>query len=197
MESEIKLQQVEEKPNYVRISYELRVAGERLRRTLDVDPFDVPSKTEAEIVEMIIANENEDDVNGTLYRMKENKVGRYYPTASGAMVPVGDVDVKVWNGNGVQYAADQIILYRGKMYSVTQAHTSQADWTPDVAQSLFGVAQILGGDTPPEWVQPDGAGGPNLPYAQGVEVTHNGKTWTSDVDNNVWEPGVSQWTEVV
>ena len=27
-------------------------------------------------------------------------------------------------------------------------------------------------------------------------VTHGGKTWVSDVDGNIWEPGVYGWTEV-
>lgn len=44
-----------------------------------------------------------------------------------------------------------------------------------------------------EWVQPTGA---HDAYSQGATVTHNGKTWTSDVDSNVWEPGVYGWTEV-
>lgn len=29
----------------------------------------------------------------------------------------------------------------------------------------------------------------------GDKVAHNGKTWVSDVDNNVWEPGVYGWIE--
>ena len=42
----------------------------------------------------------------------------------------------------------------------------------------------------PEWVQPTGA---HDAYNIGDKVTHNGKTWVSDVDNNVWEPGVYGW----
>lgn len=45
----------------------------------------------------------------------------------------------------------------------------------------------------PAWVQPTGA---HDAYAQGAKVSHNGKKWTSDVANNVWEPGVFGWTEV-
>lgn len=45
----------------------------------------------------------------------------------------------------------------------------------------------------PAWVQPTGA---HDAYAQGAKVSHNGKKWTSDVANNVWEPGVYGWTEV-
>ena len=42
------------------------------------------------------------------------------------------------------------------------------------------------------WVQPTGA---HDAYAPGAEVTHNGKTWVSTADNNVWEPGVYGWDE--
>lgn len=30
----------------------------------------------------------------------------------------------------------------------------------------------------------------------GGKVTHNGKTWVSDIDNNVLEPGLHGWTEL-
>lgn len=45
----------------------------------------------------------------------------------------------------------------------------------------------------PEWVQPLGA---HDAYAKDAKVTHKGKKWTSDVDNNIWEPGIHGWTEV-
>ena len=32
-------------------------------------------------------------------------------------------------------------------------------------------------------------------YAKGDKVTHNGKTWISDIDNNAWAPGVYVWME--
>lgn len=32
-------------------------------------------------------------------------------------------------------------------------------------------------------------------YANGDKVTHNEKKWVSDVDSNVWEPGVYGWSE--
>ena len=46
----------------------------------------------------------------------------------------------------------------------------------------------------PEWVQPTGA---HDAYEQGAKVSHNGKKWTSDIPNNVYEPGVYGWTEVI
>ena len=33
-------------------------------------------------------------------------------------------------------------------------------------------------------------------YDAGDKVAHNGKHWTSNLDGNVWEPGVYGWTEV-
>lgn len=94
--------------------------------------------------------------------------------------------------SGVDYVAGQRVLCRGVLYKVLQNHTSQDDWAPDAAPSLFSRVLIPDGETIPEWVQPDSTN----PYAKGDKVTHNGKTWVSDYDNNVWEPGVFGWKEV-
>ena len=32
-------------------------------------------------------------------------------------------------------------------------------------------------------------------YEKGYKVSHNEKHWISDVDGNVWEPGVYGWTQ--
>ena len=99
----------------------------------------------------------------------------------------------VWDGNGVSYQKDYYLTYNGKLYKVLQAHTSQTDWSPDAAPSLF--AEVLpgqGGTEPGEWVQPDSTN----PYMTGDQVTHNGATWESMIDNNVWEPG-AQGTEAL
>lgn len=93
---------------------------------------------------------------------------------------------------GQIYAAGQRIRYKGVLYSTLQDHTSQADWTPDAAVSLFAKVLIPDPDVIPDWEQPDSTN----PYSAGDKVTHNGKTWVSDIDNNVWEPGVYGWTEV-
>lgn len=93
---------------------------------------------------------------------------------------------------GVVYTKGMRVRYNEVLYSVLLDHTSQADWTPEAAPSLF--AKVLIGDENviPEWEQPDSTN----PYMAGDKVTHNGKTWVSDLDNNVWEPGVYGWTEV-
>ena len=103
----------------------------------------------------------------------------------------------VWDGNGVSYQKDFYLTHNGKLYKVLQAHTSQEDWTPDSAPSLF--TEVLPGQDGTgigEWVQP----GSTNPYMEGDRVTHNGKTYESLADNNVWEPGAqgseALWQEV-
>ena len=102
-----------------------------------------------------------------------------------------------WDENGVGYTAGDRVKYNGKLYKCLQAHTSQADWTPEAAPSLW--AEILAGQEGTaigEWVQPEST----IPYNKGDKVTHNGKTWESLVDGNVWEPGAqgseSLWKDV-
>lgn len=97
-----------------------------------------------------------------------------------------------WNGDSVQYTAGQRVQDDGILYTVLQAHTSQPDWKPAGAPSLFAKVLIPDPTVTPEWEQPDSTN----PYSKGDKVKHNGKTWVSDIDGNVWEPGVYGWTEV-
>ncbi len=97
----------------------------------------------------------------------------------------------IWK-DGVAYEAGARVLYNSILYKVLQPHTSQADWTPVAAPSLFAKVLIPDANVVPEWEQPDSTN----PYMTGDKVTHNGKTWISTVDNNVWEPGVYGWEEI-
>lgn len=89
------------------------------------------------------------------------------------------------------YEVGARVSYEGTLYKCLTAHTSQTTWTPDASPSLW-----VRVDDPsiewPEWVQPTGS---TDAYAKGAKVSHNGKHWISDVDGNVWEPGVAMWTE--
>ena len=96
-----------------------------------------------------------------------------------------------WDHTAV-YADDTRVQYQGVLYKCLQPHTAQADWTPDAAPSLWAKVLIPDETVVHEWEQPDSTN----PYIAGDKVTHNGKTWASDIDNNVWEPGVYGWTEV-
>lgn len=96
-----------------------------------------------------------------------------------------------WSGDGVAYEAGDVRQRGGLLYRCVQAHTSQATWTPEDAPSLWTRIADPAQEWP-EWIQPTGA---HNAYAQGAKVSHGGKRWVSDVDNNVWEPGVYGWTE--
>ena len=90
------------------------------------------------------------------------------------------------------YKTGNLRRYNGRLYKCIGDHTSQADWAPDVAVSLWTPTSDPAEEYP-AWSQPVGA---HDAYNTGDKVRHNGKHWTSDVDSNVWEPGVYGWTEV-
>lgn len=93
---------------------------------------------------------------------------------------------------GTAYQKDERVLYNDVLYKVLTDHTSQADWTPDAAPSLFAKVLIPDKNVIPEWEQPESTN----PYGKGDKATHNGKTWRSTIDGNVWEPGVYGWEEI-
>lgn len=108
--------------------------------------------------------------DATAYRMKD-----FYPEWA------ADTD----------YTAGYKVRHGGKLWRCLQANTSQDGWEPENAPSLWAKVLIPDENVVPEWEQPDSTN----PYAKGDKVTHNGKTWVSDIDNNVWEPSVYGWTE--
>lgn len=93
--------------------------------------------------------------------------------------------------SGVAYTVDERIQYGGTLYRVAQAHTSQADWTPDKTPALFVVVSL---DEWPEFVQPTGA---HDAYKKGDKVTFEGKHYISLIDANVYSPAAypAGWQE--
>ena len=95
---------------------------------------------------------------------------------------------------GNTLAVNEYVQYDNKLYKVLQVHTAQEAWTPADAPSLF--AEVLvdpNGENILQWQQPDSTNA----YMTGDKVNHNGKTYVSVCDNNVWEPGVYGWEEIV
>ena len=90
------------------------------------------------------------------------------------------------------YDANQRVRYDGVLYRCLQAHDAQDGWNPADAPSLWAKVLIPDPEVIPEWEQPDSTN----PYHKGDKVKHNGKPWVSDIDGNVWEPGVYGWSEV-
>lgn len=94
------------------------------------------------------------------------------------------------------YDADQRVRYGGVLYRCLQSHDAQDGWNPADAPSLWAKVLIPDPEVIPEWEQPDSTN----PYMKGDKVKHNGKTWISLIDGNVWEPGAvgteALWSEV-
>lgn len=97
----------------------------------------------------------------------------------------------LWSSESIEYAVGDRVSHDGTLYKCLTAHTSQETWTPDASPSLW-----VRVDDPsiefPEWIQPVGS---TDAYPMGAKVSHNDKHWISDVDGNVWEPGVAMWHE--
>ena len=92
------------------------------------------------------------------------------------------------------YALDFRVRYDGTLYKCVQAHTSQADWTPDKTPALW--TEVAEPGTIPVWKQPTGA---QDAYMTGDKVHYPGEddpVYESTMDYNVYEPGVFGWVEV-
>jgi hypothetical protein len=96
----------------------------------------------------------------------------------------------VWTAGAGLTAGDRV-QHSGGLYRVQQAHT--AEHPPSVNTAAL-YTRIQSPGAVEAWAQ-------GQSYDSGVQVTHNGKTWLSMVDNNVWEPGAAGvhdniWKEV-
>ena len=122
---------------------------------------------------------------------------KFYTDAdiNGVRKNVNELDSKVspeWVPKGYDYFAGERVEYKGLLYRCIQDHTSQEDWAPDVAFSLW-VEIPDPAEEWPEWKQPSGA---HDTYSKGDKVSHIDKHWISDIDANVYEPSVYGWSEV-
>ena len=89
------------------------------------------------------------------------------------------------------YEVNDRVKFDNVLYKCVQAHTSQADWTPNLTPALWARVTI---EEWPEWVQPLGA---QDAYMSGDKVSHLEKHWVSTMDYNVYEPSVYGWEEVI
>ena len=89
-----------------------------------------------------------------------------------------------WSGDGITYKTNDRLMHNDKFYKVLQDHTSQSDWTPDTASSLY-VEIADPSNEYPEFKQPTGA---HDAYAKGEKVTFEGKKYISLIDANVYSP---------
>lgn len=91
---------------------------------------------------------------------------------------------------GRSYTKDEYLTYGvtevgdPQLYRVVQAHTSQADWTPDATPALY-TPIGLNEEGYPVWTQPTGA---HDAYNKGDIVDYNGTLYKSLINGNVWSP---------
>ena len=91
---------------------------------------------------------------------------------------------------GRTYKVDEYLTYGQngvgdpQLYKVVQAHTSQADWTPDITPALY---DAIGLDDSgyPVWSRPTGA---HDAYNVGDIVNYNGTLYESTINGNTWSP---------
>ena len=96
-----------------------------------------------------------------------------------------------WSGEAHEYRTGDYATYDEKVWRCLMGHTSQVSWAPDLAPSLW--AKVLtDAETVLPWEQPSSTN----PYMKGDRVLWDGKVWESEIDNNVWMPGVYGWMEV-
>ena len=102
-----------------------------------------------------------------------------------------------WSGDSVEYAVGDRVRFQGTLCKCLQAHTSQADWAPTAAPSLWPLilpGQEGSGVEVGIWQQPDSTNG----YDKGDKVLYNGHIWESTQNDNVWKPGDvgAPWTDL-
>lgn len=85
--------------------------------------------------------------------------------------------------SGIPVIVGQRYQYNNKLYKVVQAHTTQADWTPDIVPALF--TEVVPEGVIPDWKQPTGA---QDAYNIGDKVRFNGMIYQSLINANVWSP---------
>ena len=91
---------------------------------------------------------------------------------------------KKWKA-GEAVALNDIREYNGVLYKTIQAHTTQADWKPNLTPALWKVVQPEG--VIPDWKQPTGA---HDAYKIGDKVKFNGNKYESLINANTYSPTV-------
>lgn len=159
---------------------EMQAALEKLEKEYSIYWEDVNEKAEQErslsTEELLKALVQQTDITKNLPDEIIAKMGAYFSE---------------WETNHI-YAVGDKVSWENYVYRCITEHTSQETWIPTDTPSLWAKVLIPDPEVIPDWEQPDSTN----PYMKDDKVTHNGKTWQSNIDNNVWEPGVYGWDEI-
>lgn len=91
-----------------------------------------------------------------------------------------------WTGKAGNIVRDSGKLYRS-IHDVGAGQNTKPSKTPSMWTKIGDPATEW-----PEWSQPIGA---HDAYVAGAKVSHSKKHWISDVESNIWEPGIYGWSE--
>lgn len=100
---------------------------------------------------------------------------------------------------GESVSVGDIRKYTNKLYRVIQAHTTQADWTPDSVPALWNEytppTTEDGEEIIPDFKQPTGS---HNAYKIGDKVLFEGKVYESLIDGNAHSPAANPagWKEI-
>lgn len=140
----------------------------------EIDALPTPPMGDHEVLAMV--------VNAASDRLTDEQITKL-PTA---LIVAWSPD---WLGLRGQVVTDEGQYYRSLHDVTNPAQNTKPSDTPSMWARVANPE-----DEWPEWV-PYGGDNDNLPMT-GAKVSHMGKRWISEVDNNVWEPGVYGWREV-
>lgn len=130
-------------------------------------------------------------------RQKARELRQMIEKASASLTDTDALDAvelfPVWQTD-TAYTVGIRVRYGDKLYRCEQAHTSQADWTPDKTPALW--TEVAKPGEIPVWKQPTGA---QDAYMTGDKVHYPAKddaVYESTMDYNTYAPDVYGWVMV-
>lgn len=105
------------------------------------------------------------------------------------ILPIGEYPLWQQPESTNPYMTGDCVTYQDNVW---QSIVDNNVWAPGIyGWEIYSVQSQPGDNTPQPWTQPDSTN----TYMIGDRVEHNGIIWISEIDNNVWEPGVYGWIQ--
>ena len=86
-----------------------------------------------------------------------------------------------WDGNGKEYIENKKLRHNGKLWRVKKTHTSQSDWIPGVAASLFDEINETNSGTSTDPIPYNG----NMVLEKGKYYSQDGVTYLCTRDTGI------------
>ena len=197
-EDYIEVEALPPRPTETRMGYILRLYADMDTQRVWWDYEKLPTKEEIRLCELEDRLRAQSIITAKAMGIEVEVTPEILMTVT-SDIPIASLDETAAWKPGIRVQTGDICVDNDIRYMCVQPHVTQADWTPERTPALWTVipAQTEQGTDSETvvvylWKQPLGA---HDAYKKNDIVSHNSKTWTSDVDNNVWEPGVYGWLE--